>query len=49
LVNYVSVYIVYCDDDKISYKDSPSDKGKETLENLMKEKHKYTLDEKEKI
>lgn len=49
LVNYVSVYIVYCDDNRLDYKDSPSDKGKETLENLMKEKHKYTLDEMEKI
>lgn len=41
LVNYVNVYIIYCDDDRLDYKDSPSDKGKEILEELMKEKHKY--------
>lgn len=47
-VHYMNVYIVYCDDERISYKDSPSDKGKEMLEELMKEKHKYTIEEDDK-
>ena len=41
LVNYLNVYIVFCDDDRLDYKDSPSDKGKDILEQLMKEKIKY--------
>lgn len=41
LVNFVNVYIIYCDDDRLDYKDSPSDKGKIILEQLMKGKHKY--------
>lgn len=41
LVNYVNVYIIYCTDDRLDYKDSPSDKGKEMLEQLMKEKIRY--------
>ena len=40
-VNFINVYIVYCDDDRLGYKDSPSDKGKEILEQLMKEKERY--------
>ena len=40
-VNFINVYIVYCDDDRLDYKDSPSDKGKEILEQLMKEKERY--------
>lgn len=44
-VNYMNVYIVYSDDERLSYKDSPSDKGKEMLEELMREKHKYRVEE----
>lgn len=40
-VNYIDVYIIYCTDDKLDYKDSPTDKGKEVLESLMKEKIRY--------
>jgi len=40
-VNYVNVFIVYCGDNKLEYKDSPSDKGKEVLEQLMKKKERY--------
>jgi len=39
---YINVYIIYCDDDRLGYKDAPSDCGKETLESLMREKIKYT-------
>lgn len=41
LVNYVNVSIIYCTDDRLSYKDSPTDRGKEVLESLMKEKIRY--------
>jgi len=41
LVNYVNVYIIYCDDGRLDYKEAPSDKGRGLLEELMKEKHKY--------
>jgi len=41
LVNYVNVYIIYCTDDQLGYKESPTDKGKETLESLMNEKIRY--------
>ena len=41
LVNYVNVYIIYDDEDILEYKDSPSDKGREVLINLMKKKYKY--------
>ena len=40
-VNYVNVYIIYDDEDILGYKDSPSDKGREVLVELMKKKHKY--------
>lgn len=40
-VNYASVNIVYCDDDRLNYKDAPSDKGKNVLEQLMREKERY--------
>jgi len=40
-VNYVDVYIIYDDEGVLGYKDSPSDKGKEVLIELMKKKHKY--------
>lgn len=42
LYQYINVYIIYCDDDRLGYKDAPSDCGKETLESLMREKIKYT-------
>lgn len=44
-VNYVNVYIVYCDDDRLNYKDAPSDKGKKVLEELMREKERYYKEE----
>jgi len=45
LVNYVNVSIIYCTDDRLSYKDSPTDKGKEVLESLMNEKYRYYKEE----
>lgn len=44
-VNYVNVYIVYCDDSRLDYKDSPTDKGKAALEQLMREKERYVREE----
>jgi hypothetical protein len=44
LVHFVNVYIIYDDEDRLEYKDSPTDKGKQVLEVLMKEKHKYTIE-----
>ena len=41
LVNYVNVYIIYCTDNRLSYKMSPTDAGKEVLESLMNEKIRY--------
>lgn len=41
-VNYANVYILYDDEEELGYKDSPSDKGREVLMELMKKKHKYT-------
>lgn len=40
-VNYVDVNIIYCDDERLKYKDSPSDQGEEILQQLMKEKERY--------
>jgi hypothetical protein len=40
-VNYVNVYIIYDDEELLDYKESPSDKGREVLIELMKKKHKY--------
>lgn len=47
-VNYVNVYIIYDDEDILGYKDSPSDKGREVLMQLMKKKHKYIAEVEEK-
>lgn len=47
LVNYVNVYIVYCTDNRLDYKDAPTDKGKDILESLMKEKIRYYKEEQE--
>lgn len=46
-VNYVNVYILYDDEGVLEYKESPSDKGKETLIHLMACKHKYAVREEE--
>lgn len=43
-VNFINVYIVYCGDDRLEYKDSPCDKGKDILEQLMKEKERYVYE-----
>ncbi len=45
LVNYVNVYIIYCVDSRLDYKSSPTDHGKEILEQLMKEKIRYYKNE----
>ena len=49
LVNYVNVYIIYCTDDRLDYKSSPTDHGKEILEQLMKEKIRYYKDNEERF
>ena len=43
-VNYTNVSIIYCDDDRLDYKDCPTDHGKEILEELMSEKIRYKIE-----
>lgn len=38
-INYCNVYIILCWDDRLSYKDSPIDCGKEIFEELYKERY----------
>lgn len=44
LAPYFEVYIIWCEDDRLGYKDSPTDKGRDILLQLMKEKRYVTLD-----
>lgn len=44
-VNYINVYILYDDRGILDYKDSPSDRGRETLIKMMAQKHKYSREE----
>lgn len=45
LANYVKVYVLYDDNGLLELKDSPSDKGKEVLETLMKQKKEIFIKE----
>lgn len=47
LAPYIQVSIVLCFDDRLGYKDSPLDKGKETYESLLKERE--IIDEAEQL
>lgn len=38
-VNYCNVYLMLCWDERLEYKDSPIDKGKETFEELYQERY----------
>lgn len=43
LAPYVRVYVIYDDDGVLELKDSPSDKGKQVLENLMSQKKEILM------
>ena len=45
LVPYCSVYLVMDKQNRLGYKDSPTDKGKDVLIELMKEKILITMDD----